>query len=84
MVHMATLNHPNNVRLRALIASAGLTQAEALTLFNRGQAKAITVSGFKAWLAAPESVRWRLMADNYLEHAERVLGRRASREDRTK
>lgn len=79
MVHMSTTNHPNNVRLRELIEDAGLTQAEALKLFNRGQAKEITESGFKAWLAAPDSVRWRQMADNYRTHADRVLGPRGAK-----
>jgi len=73
MVHMSTENHPNNLRLRALIEAAELTQAEALRLFNRGQAKEITQSGFKAWLAAPDSVRWRKLSDAYRAHAERVL-----------
>jgi hypothetical protein len=67
-MHMSTPNHPNNVRLRELIEAAGLTQAAALTLLNRGQARPITESGIKAWLAAPDSVRWRA-------HAEKVLAK---------
>ncbi|TDP78177.1 hypothetical protein EV672_1264 [Aquabacterium commune] len=76
MVHMTTkTNHPNNSRLRELIESAGLTQAAALTIFNRGQAKPITESGFKAWLAAPDSVRWRELSDAYAAHAEKVFNK---------
>lgn len=75
MVHMSTTvdNHPNNARLRELIERAGITQAVALTLFNRGQVRPITESGWKAWLAAPESVRWRELSDAYLAHAEKVF-----------
>ena len=80
MVHMTTpSNHPNNVRLRELIESAGLTQAAALTLFNRGQVRPITESGFKAWLAAPDSVRWRELSDAYAAHAEKVFSKLPNR-----
>jgi hypothetical protein len=75
MVHMSTKNHRNNIKLRALIESAGLTQAAALTLFNRGQVRPITESGFKAWLAAPDSARWRELSDAYIEHAEKVFSK---------
>lgn len=74
-MHKSTTNHPNNVRLRELIEAAGLTQAAALTLLNRGQARPITESGIKAWLAAPDSVRWRELSDAYLAHAEKVLAK---------
>ena len=72
---MTTTNHSNNIRLRELVESTGLTQAVALTLFNRGQVRPITESGFKAWLAAPESVRWRELSDAYLDHAEKVFSK---------
>ena len=75
MVHMTTSNHPNNVRLRELIEGSGFTQAVALTLFNRGQVRPITESGFKAWLAARDSVRWRELSDAYLAHAEKVFAK---------
>ena len=73
MVHMSTFNHPNNTRLRELIEHAGLTQAAALTLFNRGQVRPTTESGFKAWLADHAAVRWRELSDAYLAHAEKVF-----------
>jgi len=79
MVHMSTANHPNNARLRELIEGNGLTQAMALALFNRGQVRAITESGWKAWLAAPESVRWRELSDPYLAHAEKVFSKVAKK-----
>lgn len=78
VVHMSTKkqpsNHPNNARLRVLITSRGLTQGAALALFNKGQLRAISESGWKAWLAAPDSVRWRQMDDPYVLHAEKVFG----------
>lgn len=79
MVHMSTKNHQNNARLRQLIESAALTQAAALTLFNRGQVRPITESGFKAWLADPDSVRWRELSEAYLQHAERVFEKALNR-----
>jgi hypothetical protein len=79
MVHMSTANHPNNARLRELIESAGLTQAAALTLFNRGQVRPISLSGWKAWLAEPSAERWRVLSDTYKEHAEKVFAKVSKR-----
>jgi hypothetical protein len=73
-------NHPNNAKLRELIVSAGITQAVALALFNRGQIRPITESGFKAWLASRESVRWRQTSDAYLAHAEKVFAKHAKKD----
>ena len=72
---MSTPNNPNNARLRELIERAELTQAVALTLFNRGQVRPITESGWKAWLADPSSVRWRELSDAYLARAEKVFAK---------
>lgn len=66
------VNHPNNVRFRALLEASGLTQLEALEVFNHGQVRPISVSGFKAWLSEPGSVRWRALGDVYLAHAQLV------------
>lgn len=74
-----TLAHPNNARLRRLVMGAklaGLTQAQALERFNEGQVRPITLSAFKAWLASPEAVRFRPLADKFLAHAEKVLPKR--------
>jgi hypothetical protein len=79
MVHMRTANHQNNERLRELIETAGLTQAAALTLFNRGQVRPISLSGWKAWLAEPNAERWRELSDAYLAHAEKVFGKVVNR-----
>jgi hypothetical protein len=75
MVHMTTKNHPNNERLRALIDQAGLTQVEALTLFNRGLIKPYSVSAWKAYLADAGATRWRRFDEHLLAHAEKVFAR---------
>ena len=76
MVHMSTDNHlTNNQKLRALIEGANLTQAAAMTIFNRGQARPVTESGFKAWLADPSAVRYRPLSDELLQHADKVLNK---------
>ncbi len=36
MVHMSTTDKSNNQQLRELVEASGLTQAVALTVFNRG------------------------------------------------
>lgn len=77
MVHMTTGTVSNNERLRQLVEASGLSQADALALFNRGQVKTISESGWKAWLAAPESRRRRNLSDAYLQHAERLFSRLA-------
>ena len=86
MVHMNTVkdgleespekSHPNNARLREIIKNAkiaGVTQSEALEIFNKGLVKPVAISGFKAWLASPEKVRFRRLGAHLLAHAEKVL-----------
>ena len=46
MVCMAPDDHPNNSRLRELLQDTGLTQAVALTFFNRGKAEPWTSPAF--------------------------------------
>lgn len=75
MVHMNTVNDPNNERLRILINESGLAQAAALTLFNRGLLKPYSLSAWKAFLADRDSARWRRFDDILLKHAEKVLGK---------
>jgi hypothetical protein len=61
----------NNERLRQLITEAGLTQAVALTIFNRGLGPAAySESTWKAFLADPETTRFRPLKDELLAHAE--------------
>ena len=73
MVHMNTTSPSSNAKLRELIQAAGLTQDAALEKFNRGLVKPVSLSGFKAWLADPESQRWRRMDEAYVAHAEKAF-----------
>ena len=75
IVHMSTLNDPNNIRLRELIETAGLTQLDALALFNRGLIKPYSVSAWKAFLSDREAARWRRFDDALLAHAEKVFAK---------
>lgn len=72
---MPTANHPNNTRLRELIEQAGLTQLDALALFNRGLIKPYKDSSWKAYLADVDSARWRRFDEVLLKHAEKALSR---------
>jgi hypothetical protein len=67
----------NGIALRALIAQAGITQADALAALNRGQAFPIALSTWKAYLAAPDSARRRVCPDNVLEHARKTISKAA-------
>lgn len=78
MVHMNTefAKSKNNDRLRELVEQSGLTQAVALTVFNRGLGPAAySESTFKAFLAKPESPRFRPLKDDLLEHAEKQFAK---------
>ncbi|CAB3772674.1 hypothetical protein [Paraburkholderia humisilvae] len=65
----------NGIALRSLIEQAGLTQADALAVLNRGQAFPIALSTWKAYLAAPDSARRRVCPDNVLAHARKTIGK---------
>lgn len=66
----------NNERLRELIEAAGVTQAVALTIFNRGLGPAAyKMDTFKAFLARPDSAKFRALKDELLEHAERQFAK---------
>jgi hypothetical protein len=71
---METASPVNNQRLCQMVQSAGLSEAVAITLFNRGRRQPVTHSEFRAWMAAPHSARWRALADDDLLHAERMFG----------
>ncbi len=66
----------NNQRLRELIKESGLTQAQALAVFNRGMgARPYSLSAMKAFLSSPDAVRFRALSDNLLAHAEKQFAR---------
>jgi len=61
----------NNDQLRDLIEASGLTQAVALTVFNRGLGPAAySMSAWKAFLASPSTDRFRPLKDELLAHAQ--------------
>ena len=64
----------NNQRLRAIVEQSGLSQPVALTIFNRGLgAAAYSMDSWKAFLASPETRRFRALKDELLVHAETVF-----------
>jgi hypothetical protein len=66
----------NNERLRELVEASGLTQAVALTVFNRGLgARPYSESAWKAFLSSPETTRFRALSDDMLAHAEREFAK---------
>ena len=65
----------NGQKLRELIVSTNLTQEAALKHVNRGQARPIALSTWKAYLAADVSARKRACPDHILKHAQKVLGK---------
>ena len=66
----------NNERLRALIEDAGVTQAVALTFFNRGLGPAAySMDAFKAFLVRQDSAKFRPLKDDLLAHAEKQFSK---------
>ena len=65
----------NGAVLRALIEQAGITQAEALALVNKGQAFPISMSTWKSYLAAPDSARRRNCPNAVITHAKKTIGK---------
>lgn len=69
------MSYANNQRLRELVEASGLSQAVALTLFNRGLKQApCTESRWKAYLRDPASARFVALEDDLLQHAVQVFG----------
>lgn len=72
---MNTADKSNNERLRELVEGAGLTQAVALTLFNRGLGPAAySESTWKAFFSSPDTTRFRPLSDALLLHAQEIFG----------
>jgi hypothetical protein len=73
---MNTEKLSNNERLRKLVESSGLTQAVALTVFNRGLGPAAySESTWKAFFVRPDSPRFRPLKDELLAHAEKEFAK---------
>lgn len=76
MVHMNTKVKTNNEQLRELVQASGLTQPEALKVFNRGLGiRPYSLSAWKAFLADADAVRYRPLSDTLLLHAEKQFAR---------
>jgi hypothetical protein len=76
MMFMNTKKRTNNERLRELVEEAGLAQAVALTIFNRGLGPAgYSESSWKAFFCRPETTRFRPLSDDLLAHAEKVFAK---------
>jgi hypothetical protein len=73
----------NAKRLRELIESAGLTQEQALDLFNNSRPKLFHPYSFSTWkgyFADPSTTRFRPFSEKNLERAETIfqkLGKKA-------
>lgn len=73
---MTKAEKTNNEKLRQLVEASGLTQAVALTVFNRGLGVGgYSESAWKAWLCNPDSSRFRPLKDELLQHAQTQFGK---------
>jgi hypothetical protein len=77
MVFMNTVKTPtNNERLRELVEGASLTQAVALTIFNRGLGPAAySLDHWRAFFVSPDKSRFRPLSDELLAHAEKAFAK---------
>lgn len=66
--------HPN-AELIEMVRKTGLTQAQALTAFNKDIGlRTIKESSWKAYFCDPATTRFRRMNADLLEHARKVFG----------
>jgi hypothetical protein len=66
----------NNERLRELIDASGLSQPQALAIFNLGLCVAgYSLDAWKAFLVKPESKKFRPLKDDLLTHAEKSFAK---------
>ena len=64
----------NNERLRELVEGTGLSQPEALAIFNKGLGPAsYSLDAWKAFLSSPSTTRFRPLKNALLAHAEKVF-----------
>lgn len=63
----------NGQQLRALIESAGVTQARALELFNQRQARKLSLRALKTYLAREDSKTRIACPDEVLRRMQKVL-----------
>lgn len=65
----------NNLALRELWASTGLSQPDALALVNKKQLRPIALSTWKAYMAGTDVARRRVCPDEILAHSKKVLAK---------
>lgn len=64
-----------NEQLRELVDATGLTQVEALAVFNKGMGPAAySFVTWKAFFASPDAKKFRALKPELLEHAQKKLG----------
>lgn len=63
----------NGQKLRDLIEAAGVTQARALELFNRRQARKLSLRALKTYLAHSDSKTRVVCTDEVLRRIQKVL-----------
>jgi hypothetical protein len=80
MVSMNTKKQQTtNERLRALVEASGLTQAEALAMFNKPLGPAgYSLDYWKGFFCDPASKRFKPLRPDLLAHAEKVFARLAN------
>lgn len=81
MVYMNTNStKTTNEQLRELVEQAGVTQAVALTIFNRGLGPAAySESAWKSFFVNPDSTRFRALKPELLEHAKKAFAKVAKK-----
>lgn len=73
---MNTKKQTNNERLRDLVEGAGLTQLEALALFNAGlEPRGYSFEHWKSFFSDPGAKRYKAFRDDLLVRAEKILGK---------
>lgn len=70
---MAKNKKDNGQILREIIAQSGLSQQKALDTFNRRQARPLSLSQWKAYIAQADSARRSPCPDWVIEHARKTI-----------
>lgn len=75
-MNSANKTQSNNEKLRELIDATGLTQVEALALFNAGlDVAGYSIETWRAYFCNPTTARYRPFPEKLLARAERIFGK---------
>jgi hypothetical protein len=78
VMQTAPAANANNLCLRQLVETAGLSQAVAMTIFNRGLGlSACPESQWKAFFAEPNAPVFKPLSDEWLAHAQQQFAKLA-------